>query len=87
VANSTHTVLNSHLKVLKIPSWFDSKSFAHLVSECPPTENRMSKEDRGFASMDREQQREIASKCGFRKFWPLDSGNSGAFPRDAGGLS
>jgi hypothetical protein len=25
--------------------------------------------------------------CGFRKFWPLDSGNSGAFPRDAGGLS
>jgi general stress protein YciG len=64
VANSTHTVLNSHLKVLKIPSWFDSKSFAHLVSECPPTENRMSKEDRGFASMDREKQREIARKGG-----------------------
>jgi antitoxin (DNA-binding transcriptional repressor) of toxin-antitoxin stability system len=25
--------------------------------------------------------------CGFRKFWPLDSGNSGAFPGDAGRLS
>ncbi len=25
--------------------------------------------------------------CGFRKFWPLDSGNSGAFRRDAGRLS
>jgi hypothetical protein len=29
----------------------------------------------------------FVNECGFRKFWPLDSGNSGAFPRDAGGLS
>jgi putative ABC transport system permease protein len=29
----------------------------------------------------------LVRACGFRKFWPLDSGNSGAFPRDAGRLS
>jgi uncharacterized LabA/DUF88 family protein len=33
------------------------------------------------------QQAQEFGVCGFRKFWPLDSGNSGAFPGDAGRLS
>jgi general stress protein YciG len=46
------------------PECFRARRVRDLGAGCPGQEDTVAKEDRGFASMDRAKQREIASKGG-----------------------